>query len=39
VQLVREALSNVERHAGATTCRVFLRRGREGNNILEVDDD
>jgi signal transduction histidine kinase len=39
VQLVREALSNVERHAGATTCRVSLRRGPDGNVILEVDDD
>ena len=39
VQLVREALSNVERHAGATTCRVSLRRGLEGNIILDVDDD
>ena len=26
VQLVRETLSNVERHAEATTCRVSLRR-------------
>jgi signal transduction histidine kinase len=39
VQLAREALSNVERHAGAMTCRVSLRRGLEGNIILEVDDD
>jgi len=39
VQLVREALSNVERHADATTCRVSLRRGSEGSPILEVDDD
>ena len=27
VQVTREALSNVGRHAGATTCRVSLRRG------------
>ena len=38
VQLVREALSNVRRHAGASTCRVSLRR--EGSvAILEIDDD
>ncbi|MDP9299336.1 MAG: GAF domain-containing sensor histidine kinase [Actinomycetota bacterium] len=39
VQLVREALSNVGRHAHATTCRVSLRRGNQGSLILEVDDD
>ena len=38
VQLVREALSNVGRHAAATTCRVSLRRGEAGL-FLEVDDD
>jgi signal transduction histidine kinase len=38
VQLAREALSNVSRHAEATTCRVSLRRGGEGI-VLEVDDD
>jgi len=38
VQLTREALSNVGRHAQATTCRVSLRR--EGDDaILEIDDD
>lgn len=38
VQLVREALSNVRRHANASTCRVSLRL--EGDDaILEVDDD
>lgn len=38
VQLVREALSNVRRHAGASTCRVSLRL--EGDAaILEIDDD
>ncbi len=46
VQLVREALANVVRHAGATTCRVSLywrqaaaglQRGRLA--VLEVDDD
>ncbi len=38
VQVTREALSNVGRHAEATTCRVSLRRGVEGA-ILEIDDD
>ena len=38
VQLVREALSNVRRHAGASTCRVSLRLEGDGA-ILEIDDD
>jgi two-component system, NarL family, sensor histidine kinase DevS len=38
VQLVREALSNVSRHAQATTCRVSLRREGEVG-VLKVDDD
>jgi signal transduction histidine kinase len=38
VQLVREALSNVARHARAQTCRISLRREGEGA-VLEVDDD
>jgi signal transduction histidine kinase len=38
VQLVREALSNVGRHAGAATCRVSLYRRHDGA-VLEVDDD
>ena len=38
VQLVREALSNVSRHARATSCRVSLLRQDE-NALLEVDDD
>ena len=38
VQLAREALSNVSRHAKATTCRVSLRRG-DGSIVLEIDDD
>jgi signal transduction histidine kinase len=38
VQLTREALSNVGRHAEATTCRVSLRRGADGA-ILMIDDD
>ncbi len=38
VQLTREALSNIGRHAHATTCRVTLRH--EGHKaVLEVDDD
>jgi len=38
VQLLRESLSNVTRHAGAATCRVTLRE-EEGAGVLEVDDD
>lgn len=38
VQLAREALSNVGRHADATTCRVSLRRFEVGV-VLEIDDD
>jgi signal transduction histidine kinase len=38
VQLAREALSNVGRHAEATTCRLSLLAEREWA-MLEVDDD
>jgi signal transduction histidine kinase len=38
VQFVRETLSNVGRHAAASTCRVSLHAG-EGSALLEVDDD
>jgi signal transduction histidine kinase len=38
VQLAREALSNVSRHAAAATCRISLRR-EEAGVVLEVDDD
>ena len=38
VQVVREALSNVGRHANAITCRVVLR-GEKGRAVVEVDDD
>jgi signal transduction histidine kinase len=38
VQLTREALSNVGRHAEATTCRVSLRH-HDHAAVLEVDDD
>jgi len=38
VQLAREALSNVGRHAGATTVRLALRQ-EEGVVVLLVDDD
>ena len=38
VQLTREALSNVGKHAQATTCRVTLRRDVD-QAILEIDDD
>ncbi len=38
VQLTREALSNVGKHAEATTCRVSLHRNGD-EAILEIDDD
>jgi PAS domain S-box-containing protein len=38
VQMTREALSNVGRHARATTCRLSLR-AHAGFAVLEVDDD
>jgi two-component system, NarL family, sensor histidine kinase DevS len=38
IQLAREALSNVSRHAGAATCRVSLYLVEDGA-VLEVDDD
>jgi signal transduction histidine kinase len=38
VQLAREALSNVERHAAAATCRLSLSR-LDGTAVLEIDDD
>jgi signal transduction histidine kinase len=40
VQIAREVLSNVERHAGAATCRVTLLRGTtDGVAELVIDDD
>ncbi len=38
IQVAREALSNVGRHAAATTCRLSLRRDGDAA-VLEVDDD
>lgn len=38
IQLVREALSNVARHAEAATCRITVGVVN-GNVIVEVDDD
>jgi signal transduction histidine kinase len=38
VQIAREALSNVARHAEATTCRVALSR-ENGSAVLEIADD
>ena len=38
VQLTREALSNVGRHAAAETCRVSLR-SEAGAAVLEIEDD
>ena len=38
LQIIRESLSNIGRHAEATTCRISVFR--EGDNaVLEVDDD
>lgn len=37
-QIAREALSNVRRHSGASTCRVRLS-GENGTAIFEVEDD
>ncbi len=39
VQMTREALSNVGRHADAVTCRVQLRFSATGGAMLEIDDD
>jgi signal transduction histidine kinase len=38
VQFTREALSNVGKHAQATTCRVSLHRDGD-QAVLEIDDD
>ncbi|CAI7978008.1 PAS domain S-box protein [Frankia sp. Hr75.2] len=38
LQIAREALSNVRRHAQATTCRLSLIRAT-GMAVLEIDDD
>jgi signal transduction histidine kinase len=38
VQLTREALSNVGRHAQAATCRVSLFR-ENGRGVLQIEDD
>jgi signal transduction histidine kinase len=38
VQLTREALANVGKHAQATTCRISLHRDGD-QAILEIDDD
>jgi PAS domain S-box-containing protein len=38
IQIAREALSNVARHAGANTCRMSLTR-RGDQAVLEIDDD
>ncbi|HYZ13661.1 MAG TPA: GAF domain-containing protein [Actinomycetota bacterium] len=38
VQLARETLSNVGRHANAATCRLSLRQDG-GAAVLEIDDD
>ncbi len=39
ILFMRETLSNIERHADATTCRVSLRRSADGGIELEIDDD
>lgn len=38
IQLAREALSNVGRHAEAATCRLSLHH-EDGRAVLEIDDD
>ena len=38
LQVAREALSNVGRHSGASTCRVSLRQ-EPGFAVLEIEDD
>jgi signal transduction histidine kinase len=38
IQVAREALSNVGRHAGAATCRLSLR-AEPGLAVLEIEDD
>ena len=38
VQIAREGLSNVARHAQATTCKLSLLRQQE-HAVLEIDDD
>jgi PAS domain S-box-containing protein len=38
VQVAREALSNVARHAHATTCRISVHLAPTGG-VLEIDDD
>ena len=38
LQVVREGLSNIARHAHASTCRISLRSDSSGI-VLEVDDD
>ena len=38
VQMIREALSNVSRHAKASSCQISLRRLR-GRAILTIEDD
>jgi signal transduction histidine kinase len=38
VQMTREALSNVGRHAQAATCRVSLFR-EDGRGVLQIEDD
>ncbi len=44
VQLVREALSNIDRHADAATCRISLHRQYSGSDgdgwaVLAIEDD
>jgi signal transduction histidine kinase len=40
VQVAREVLSNVGRHASAATCRVSLRFAEDATDVeLEIDDD
>ena len=38
VHIVREALSNMGRHSGATTCRVSILRD-DSSAVIQIDDD
>ena len=39
LQIVREALTNIEKHARATTASIDLRRDDDGHLRLTIDDD
>jgi two-component system nitrate/nitrite sensor histidine kinase NarX len=39
LQIVREALTNVEKHAGARSGSIEVRRDADGDLVLTIDDD